>query len=371
MKVLFALPGIHRVNRGAEVAFEALAEQIAQRPGFDVTVVGSGSAKASQSYRYHQVRCVSRERFYKFPSLPYLRDHYAYEELTFAVGLWRFCRQWHCDVTVSCGYPYTNWVLRHARWSSGARHVFVTQNGDWMAQARNWEFRHFSCDGLVCTNPEFYERNKYQWTSRLIPNGVDSSVFYPGPHARAKFGLPNDRPVVLMVSALIPSKRVLEGIRAVSKISDAHLIVAGDGELREAVLQEASHCLADRFHLVSVPRSWMPDLYRSADAFLHMSQDEPSANAYMEAMATGLPIVTHDREVTRWTLEDQAILVDSDSSYAVAAALETALQARSEREQQSRLDLVRRRFEWNAIADEYCQFFSEVCSEQVGVCANA
>jgi glycosyltransferase involved in cell wall biosynthesis len=371
MKVLFALPGMHRVNRGAEVAFEALAERIAKRPGFDVTVVGSGDPRTSQSYRYHKIRCVRRELFYHFPSLPYLRDHYAYEELTFALGLWRFCRRQNFDITVTCGYPYTNWVLRGAQSPNSVRHVFVTQNGDWMAQARNWEYRRFACDGLVCTNPEFYGRNKHRWTSRLIPNGVDSSVFHPGPRDRAKFGLPDDKPVILMVSALIPSKRVLEGIRAASILPEAHLVVAGDGELRSAVIDEASSCMAQRFHLVSVPRSWMPDLYRCADAFLHMSQDEPSANAYIEAMASGLPIVTHDRAVTRWTLEDQAIFVDTGDAYAVAAALETALEARSESEQQSRLDLVHRRFEWNAIAEKYCEFFSDLCDQQIGACAHA
>ena len=40
---------------------------------------------------------------------------------------------------------------------------------------------------------------------------------------RARFGLPEDRPVVLMVSALIASKRVLEGIEAVARTEDLAL----------------------------------------------------------------------------------------------------------------------------------------------------
>ena len=36
-----------------------------------------------------------------------------------------------------------------------------------------------------------------------------------------------------MVSALIPNKRVEFGIDAVSRIADAHLVIAGDGPLRK------------------------------------------------------------------------------------------------------------------------------------------
>ncbi len=38
-----------------------------------------------------------------------------------------------------------------------------------------------------------------------------------------EFGLSEDRFIVLMVSVLIPSKRVDAGIKAVSRIPDAHL----------------------------------------------------------------------------------------------------------------------------------------------------
>ena len=112
------------------------------------------------------------------------------------------------------------------------QHVFVTENGDWPAYANQSEYRFFSCDGLVCTNPDFYERNRVRWRSKLIPNGVDCSRFSPGPGERGAFGLPKDRLVVLMVSALIPSKFIDVGIEAVSQIPDAHLVVAGTGPLR-------------------------------------------------------------------------------------------------------------------------------------------
>src|SRR5690606_23785384 len=117
----------------------------------------------------------------------------------------------------------------------------------WPAYARNSEYRFFGCEGLVCTNLEYFERNKDRWRCRLIPNGVDSQRFSPGPPQREQFGLPADRLVVLMVSALIESKRVGLGVEAVSRIPDAHLVVAGNGPLRPAIDEMAARLLPGRF----------------------------------------------------------------------------------------------------------------------------
>src|SRR5207302_1500062 len=126
----------------------------------------------------------------------------------------------------------------------------------------------------------------------------------------------------LMVSALIPSKRVLEGIRAAANVPDLHLMIAGDGELRQEVTALGNQLMPGRFHNGTFPRSRMPDLYRCADVFLHMSQDEPSANAYLEALATGLPVVAHDWEVVRWTMDGLGELVNTSNVPTVTAALQ-------------------------------------------------
>src|SRR5690606_20246023 len=135
-----------------------------------------------------------------------------------------------------CSYPYTSWALRRAR-KGGRRtpHVFVTQNGDWPAQRSGPEPRFFWCDGLICTNPVYFERNRTRWRAALIPNGMDPDRFHPGPGDLPGLGLPSDRKIVLMVSALEPGKRVLEAIRAMARVPDAFLLVAGDGPLREQV----------------------------------------------------------------------------------------------------------------------------------------
>ena len=57
----------------------------------------------------------------------------------------------------------------------------------------------------------------------------------------------------------------------------------------------------------------MPDLYRSADLFLHTKIRKSFGNVYVEALSCGTPIVAHDDEVTRWILGDHATLVDTET----------------------------------------------------------
>jgi len=356
LRILFALPGLHRVVRGAEVAFEELARSLSAIPNCKVTLLGSGQTRTDEPYHFLHAGCIKRETFERWPRIPALRNHFAYEELTFIPGLLRRYRPADYDITVTCSYPYTNWTLR-SRKSRGQRpcHIYVTQNGDWPVQENRREYRYFGCDGLVCTNPVYFERNRHRWPTVLIPNGVNPDVFFPESSDRLKFDLPTDARIVLMVSALSPSKRVLEGIEAVSKVPNSFLVIAGDGELRDEVEQTGQKLLPGRFRRVSLPRSQMPALYRCANVFLHMSQDEPSANAYIEALASGLPIVTHDWEVTRWTLEDQATFVDTSDLQAVAEGL---CEVRGSTE--SRRKLVERRFTWSAIANQYHEFFTQI-----------
>src|ERR1017187_479313 len=206
MRVLFALPGLHRYDRGAEVAFISIARELA-KAGVTVTLIGSGRKRPATPYGFLHANSVTRGNFSNFPFMPVIRNEYAYEELTFIPGLLRQYRPADYDVTLTCSYPFTNWILRRPTLRGHPPpHVFVTQNGDWPAHAGNSEYRFFGCEGLVCTNPEFYERNEHRWRCRLIPNGVDCNRFSPGPSRRQQFGLPTDRLVVLMVSALIPSK---------------------------------------------------------------------------------------------------------------------------------------------------------------------
>jgi len=234
----------------------------------------------------------------------------------------------------------------------------VTQNGDWPASEIGAEARFFGCDGLICTNPLYFQRNRQRWPSTLIPNGVDPSRFHPGPGNKAALGLPTEKPVILMVSALEPGKRVIEAIRAVADVPDVHLVVAGDGAQREEVDRLANELLPGRFMRNTFRHDQMPDLYRSADLFLHTKIRESFGNVYVEALSCGTPIVAHDDEVTRWILGDHATLIDTTSQAALTNAIRQALRKPNTPERASAW--AHKRYSWDVVAGKYVDFFTDV-----------
>ena len=172
MRILFALSGLHRVHRGAEVAFISIATELAKR-GDEVTLIGSGPELPGQAYRYIRAPAISRERFERLPSLPLFRSETVWEEASFIPGLLKVYDPSAYDVTVTCSYPFINWALRGVG-GNRPRHVFVTQNGDWPAYANGAEYRFFGCDGLVCINPDYFDRNKDQSISVEQPRSPEA-----------------------------------------------------------------------------------------------------------------------------------------------------------------------------------------------------
>lgn len=364
MRIAIALPGLHRVNRGAETAFQALGTALAERD-HAVTLFGSGEPTPHDAYEFIHVPSRPRERFQRWPTFPPVRSPIFWEEFAWVPGLMRTFRPDDFDVSVTCSFPFVNMALRTRRGlarrsAHSPAHVFVTENGDWPAVSNRLEYRLFGCDGLVCTNATYADRNRDEWLVALIPNGVDTERFAPGPGDRARFGLPEGPPIVLMVSALDAGKRVDAGIRAVAELSDAILVVAGEGPERDALDRLAADLIPGRFHRLSIDSGRMPDLYRVADVLLHTTLLESFGNVYVEAIASGVPLVAHRSAHTEWIAGDSDLLVDTESIDATTDALRRGL---------ARHDgglLIDRRFTWASIAEDYEQFFETVLAGRSG-----
>lgn len=368
MRILFVLSGLHRHDRGAEIQIISVANELA-KGGDTVTLIGSGPDRPEHFYHYIKAASIRRECFESLPSMPVLRSEFAYEELTFVPDLLRRYHPTEYDITLTCSYPFTNWILR-GRTSRGSRppHIFITHNSDWPAIAGNSEFRFFGCEGLICNNPDFYERNKRRWRCTLIPNGVDTTRFFPAVGQRKHFGLPEDRLIVLTVSALDPGKGVDVGIEAVHHLADAHFVVAGDGPLRHQIDAKAAALLPGRYTRLTVPPERMPMLYSSADIFLHLSTAETFGNVYIEAMACGLPIVALDLPRLRWIVKDGEYLIDAMDPLAVSRIIERVRDMPQDRQKRADKAAI---YSWPVIASKYRNFIRGVMRKEGGSAEDA
>lgn len=142
-----------------------------------------------------------------------------------------------------------------------------------------------------------------------LPPGVDEKTFHPGSggdEVRARLGL-TDRPVVVCVSRLVPRKGQDTLIRALPRIlrqvPDAVLLIVGGGpyerELRR-LAAETGVAGSVRF-TGAVPWSELPAHYGAGDVFAMPCRTrrggldvEGLGIVYLEASATGLPVVAGD-----------------------------------------------------------------------------
>jgi UDP-glucose:(heptosyl)LPS alpha-1,3-glucosyltransferase len=144
----------------------------------------------------------------------------------------------------------------------------------------------------------------------VVYNGVDLQEFHPGHRdslrsdQRQAMGIPGDTLALLHVGSGFERKGLGTILRAMAHSPTAcHLIVVG-GDKREGRYQALAGELgiASRVHFAGVqkePRRY----YAAADVFVMASLYEPFANASMEALAMGLPVITSTKSGAAEILE--------------------------------------------------------------------
>jgi glycosyltransferase involved in cell wall biosynthesis len=126
-----------------------------------------------------------------------------------------------------------------------------------------------------------------------ILNGVDTREFAPGAADRAALGLPAQVPLALFAGDLRTSRKNLDCVLlALAKSSPGlHLAVAGRHENTAWPAMAASLGVVDRVHFLGF-RTDMPDVMRAADFFVFPSRYEACSLVLLEALASGLPVIT-------------------------------------------------------------------------------
>ena len=126
--------------------------------------------------------------------------------------------------------------------------------------------------------------------------GLDQSRFVPRDRAAEKAKLGINGPLILCVGALIPRKGQALLIEALPDIPDATLMLAGLGESEADYRALASRLgIAERVRFMgNVAHDDLPALFAAADVMALVSASEGLANAWVEALACGTPIVASD-----------------------------------------------------------------------------
>lgn len=164
--------------------------------------------------------------------------------------------------------------------------------------------------------------------------GLDRIRFHPLGRQTARLALATDfglriapsRSLIACIGALVPRKGQQIAIRAIARLPGVELALVGEGP-DEAMLRNHAQKLgiADRVHFLgSVDHDRLPILLCSASAMVLPSASEGLANAWVEALACGTPLVICDAGGAREIVRDQSAgrIVERNSAAIAEAVLE-------------------------------------------------
>lgn len=139
---------------------------------------------------------------------------------------------------------------------------------------------------------------------RVIPTGIDLSLFYSEMipqkrrELRRSLDIPDDHRILLYVGRLAQEKNVEELIRYVAHVSffPVTLLLVGDGPYRgELEALAAKRDVADRVKFAgAVPPRQVAAYYQIGDLFVSASTSETQGLTYIEALASGLPLLCRE-----------------------------------------------------------------------------
>jgi L-malate glycosyltransferase len=196
----------------------------------------------------------------------------------------------------------------------------------------------------------------------VIPNGVDLERFRPAQISNRPSQLR-----LVTVGRLSVTKRIDLLIDTVEiLVKDGYqvlLTVIGSGSeqnrLEQLISQKkVGHCVKMKGFVE--PKD-MPDIYRSSDLYISGSMQEGMSNAMLEAMASGLPIITTACEGLDELIEDNGIILEQADAKRMAAEIKkfadnrgmiekTSLAARKKAES----------FRWSCVADRYIEYYQKM-----------
>jgi len=196
----------------------------------------------------------------------------------------------------------------------------------------------------------------------VIPNGVELDRFFPAETA--------EKPKVLRlltVGRLSVTKRIEMLIDAVEILHRAacklNLTVVGGGQteqqLRKIVTERE---LSDVIEITGrIDSETMPEVYRQNDIFISASMQEGMSNAMLEAMSSGLPIVTTRCEGLAELIDGNGLIVEQDKVEEIAKAIKRlADDSRLYKQMSTAARKQAEKFDWANVASSYIEQYRKI-----------
>lgn len=159
--------------------------------------------------------------------------------------------------------------------------------------------------------------------------GCDLDLFRPRDRTTAKVRLRVPGTLIVSLGSLIPRKGHDLVVQAMTELEGATLLLVGEGSERTRLQKMIQRLgLTDRVRLIgNLPHAALAEVLAAADVMALASESEGLANAWIEAMACGTPVVTPAVDGAVEAIDRPAAgrLLRERSPSAIAAAIRSIL----------------------------------------------
>jgi len=191
----------------------------------------------------------------------------------------------------------------------------------------------------------------------VIPNGINTQDF------TMEYNYDREKLQVLCVSRLVSRKRISDVIRAIKDTDSVELTVIGEGQQKEK-LEELSRNLnlESRVKFLGyVPHERISHNYRKSDIFVLASLNEGMSNTILEAMASGLPIITTQTGGTDELIGENGEIVQKRKPSAIREKILEYKNNPGKLKEESRISRKRaEEMSWKSIAKQYINIYETV-----------
>jgi glycosyltransferase involved in cell wall biosynthesis len=202
---------------------------------------------------------------------------------------------------------------------------------------------------------------------RVIVNGVDLQEFTPGVTSRSLLGLPENVNLALFAGDIrTPRKNLDTVLKALKKVADLHLAVVGNTK-GSPFLELANNLgISERVHFLGYRRD-IAQIMQAADFFVFPSRYEACTLVLLEALASGLPVITATATggAELVTAEAGIVLPETDHIDSLAASLSVLASDRPLRQQMAQAARVlAEKHSWTNMAQNYLNIFAELTNHE-------
>lgn len=281
LKIALICNGYGKVNRGAERYTEEL--YIHLNDIFDIDIYGIKETEHSFG---------TNTKFRDDIRIPW-RNGRAYLEAYYFGRYWyNNCRKQYDVVLNNAGIAGSYWCSKYRK-KTGT--PFITfERGGGREEMINCLFKPDCMSFLTEYSQEKICNKKYlpKIKTIVLPIGIDLKE-YKKKRKRSSLVDGLQHPLFLSTSAMVSFKRIPLMIKAIAKLDHGSLVQTSQGNMKDSIVAFGKKELGDRFRYVGVvSREELLRLYQSCDVFVNASSAEAFGVVYLEAMASGLPIVT-------------------------------------------------------------------------------